>query len=96
MVGCESDRSLNPSLSLFRKGPNGSKSLMLWLEFILNTFLIVADACGRVNHKYEVFQVRTIISRRFVQVRREPKDRPTHISNYQSSEHKSNQHDESD
>ena len=24
---------------------------MLWLEFILNTFLVVADACGRVNNK---------------------------------------------
>src|SRR3990170_8190601 len=37
-----------------------------------------------------------IISRRFVQVRTVPKHRSTHISNYQSSEHKSNQHDESD
>ena len=37
-----------------------------------------------------------IISRRFVQVRTAPKQRSTHISNYQSSEHKSNQHDESD
>src|SRR3990172_621858 len=37
-----------------------------------------------------------IISRRFVQVRTAPKHRSTHISNYQSSEHKSNQHDESD
>src|SRR5215216_6010896 len=36
-----------------------------------------------------------IISRRFVQVRTAPKHRSTHISNYQSSEHKSNQHDES-
>ena len=35
-----------------------------------------------------------IISRRFVQVRTTPKHRSTHISNYQSSEHKSNQHDE--
>ena len=40
-----------PVDALFRKGPVGSKSLMLWLEFILNTFLVVADACGRVNHK---------------------------------------------
>ena len=37
-----------------------------------------------------------IISRRFVQVRTAPKHRSTHISNYQSSEHESNQHDESD
>ena len=37
--------------ALFRKGPIGFKSLMLWLEFILNTFLVVADACERVNHK---------------------------------------------
>src|SRR5215216_6483356 len=37
-----------------------------------------------------------IISRRFVQVRTAPKHQSTHISNYQSSEHKSNQHDESD
>ena len=37
-----------------------------------------------------------IISRRFVQVRTTPKYWSTHISNYQSSEHKSNQHDESD
>ena len=34
-----------------------------------------------------------IISRRFVQVRTAPKHRSTHISNNQSSEHKSNQHD---
>src|SRR3989337_4576164 len=37
-----------------------------------------------------------IISRRFVQVKIAPKHWSTHISNYQSSEHKSNQHDESD
>ena len=37
-----------------------------------------------------------IISRRFVQVRTTPKHRSTHISNYQSSESESNQHDESD
>ena len=37
-----------------------------------------------------------IISRMFVQVRTSPKHRSTHISNYQSSEHESNQHDESD
>ena len=33
-----------PVYALFRKGPIGSESLMLWLEFILNTFLIVTDA----------------------------------------------------
>ena len=37
-----------------------------------------------------------IISRRFFQVRTTPKQQSTHISNYQSSEHESNQHDESD
>ena len=37
-----------------------------------------------------------IISRRFVQVITTAKHRSTHISNYQSSEHKSNQHGESD
>ena len=36
------------------------------------------------------------ISRRFVQVRIIPKDLSTDISNYQSSEHKSSQHGESD
>src|SRR3989337_3061998 len=35
-----------------------------------------------------------IISLKFVQVRTTPKHRSTHISNYQSSEHESNQHDE--
>src|SRR4051812_45051742 len=38
----------------------------------------------------------SIISRRFVQVRTTPKHRSTHISNYQSSEHESNQHGERD
>ena len=51
MMGCESDRSLTLVYALFLKGPIGSKSLMLWLEFILDTFLIVADACKGVNHK---------------------------------------------
>src|SRR5215216_5648133 len=37
-----------------------------------------------------------IISRSFVQVRIAPKHRSTHISNYQSSELESSQHDESD
>ena len=55
------------------------------VRFYLNTFLVVADACEGL-----------IISRRFVQVRTKPKHWSTHISNYQSSEHESNQHDESD
>ena len=37
-----------------------------------------------------------IISGRFVQVRAAPKHRSTHIPNYHSSEHQSNQHGESD
>ena len=37
-----------------------------------------------------------IINRRLFQVRTAPKHWSTHISNYQSSEHKSNQHGESD
>ena len=80
MVGCESDRSLNPSLcaipvyALFRKGQIGSKSLMLWLEFIRNTFLVVAMLARGLT-----------ISRKFVQVRTTRKHRSTHISNYQST-----------
>ena len=54
MVGRESDLSLNPSLCAIRKGPIGSKSLMLWLEIILNTFLVVSDAWEGVNHKLEL------------------------------------------
>ena len=63
----------------------GSKSLTLWLQFILILFLLLRMLARGL-----------IISRRFVQVRTAPKHRSTHISNYQSSEHKSNQHDESD
>ena len=37
-----------------------------------------------------------IVNRRFVQVRTTPKHQSTHISNYQSSQHKSSQHGESD
>ena len=55
------------------------------VRFILNTFLVVADACDGL-----------IISRRFVQVRTTPKNWSTHISNSQSSKHKSKQHNESD
>ena len=36
-----------------------SPSLMLWLEFILNTFLVVADACEGVNQNRRFVQVRT-------------------------------------
>src|SRR3989337_4123615 len=53
------------------------------VRFYLNTFLVVTDACEGL-----------IISRRVVQVRTAPKHRSTHISNYQCSEHKPNQHDE--
>ena len=58
---------------------------MLLLEFILNTFLVFTDACEGVNHKQEVCSSNTAC-----------KHRSTHISNYQSSKHKSNQHDEND
>ena len=63
----------------------GSKCLMLWLDFILILFSQLQMLAGGL-----------IINRRFVQVRTSPKHRSTHTSNYQSSEHKSNQHDESD
>ena len=63
----------------------GSKSLMLWLDFILILFSQLSMLARGL-----------IISWRFVQVRIAAKHRSTHISNYQSSEHKSNQHDESD
>ena len=58
---------------------------MLWLEFILILF-----------SQLWMLARGLIISRSFVQVRTTPKHRSTHISNYQSKEHKSNQHDESD
>ena len=54
------------------------------VRFYLNTLLIVADACEGVNHKWEACSRTT------------PKHRSTHISNYQSSEHESNQHGKSD
>ena len=50
--------------------------------------LVVADACEGVNHKQEVCSSKRL--------RETPKHRSTHIPNYQSSEHESNQHDESD
>src|SRR3990170_8730576 len=69
----------------FVRGRFGSKSLMLWLDFILILFSYLRMLARRL-----------IISRRFVQVRTTPKHQSTHILNYQSSEHESNQHDESD
>ena len=58
---------------------------MLWLDFILILF-----------SQLQMLARGLIISRRFVQVRITPKHRSTHIPNYQSTEHESNQHDESD
>src|SRR3990170_8379725 len=69
----------------FVRGRFGSKSLMLWLDFILILFSLLRMLARGL-----------FVSRRFVQVRTTPKHRSTHISNYQSSEHESNQHDESD
>src|SRR3990170_4054412 len=69
----------------FVRGRFGSKSLMLWLDSILILFSLLRMLARGL-----------IISRRFFQVRTAPKHRSTHISNYQSSEHESNQHDESD
>ena len=69
----------------FARDRFGSKSLMLWLDFILILF------------SQSRMLVRGLItSRRFVQLRTAPKHRSTHISNYQSSEHKSSQHGETD
>ena len=58
---------------------------MLWLDFILILF-----------SQLRMLARGLIISRRLVQVITTPKHRSTHISNYQSNEHESNQHDESD
>ena len=55
------------------------------VRFYLNTFFVVADACEGVNHKWEACSSKN-----------NTKHRSTHITNYQSSERKSNQHDESD
>ena len=51
MMGWRVTEAETSVYALFRKGLIGSKSLMLWLEFILNTFLIVPDGCEGVNHK---------------------------------------------
>ena len=86
MMGCQSDRSSKPQfMRYFVRDRFGSKILMLWLDFILILF-----------SQLRMLARGLIISRRFVQVRATPKHRSTHISNYQSSEHELNQHDESD
>ena len=51
MMGCESDRSLNLVYVLFRKGLVWIQKFNAMVRFILNTFLVVADACEGVNHK---------------------------------------------
>ena len=50
--GCRSDRNLNPRWYIDAGGIAGSQSLRLWLDLILNYFLVVADACKGYNHKY--------------------------------------------
>src|SRR3954470_10415003 len=51
MVGCRSDRNLNPSLHTFAQGSNGFLIVMLWLGLCLNFYLVFADACKVFNHK---------------------------------------------
>ena len=51
MMGCESDRRLNPSLCAIRKGLIWIQKFNAMVRFYLNTFLVVADACEGVNHK---------------------------------------------
>ena len=63
--GCRSDRNVNPNLQASALGVSaiwsvGSRSLRLWLDFYLNYFLVVADACKGFNHKYVFFQVREV------------------------------------
>ena len=41
MVGCESDRSLNPVYALFRKGTIWIQKFNAMVRFYLNTFLVV-------------------------------------------------------
>ena len=84
MMGCQSE--LKPQfMRYFLRDRFGSKSLMLWLDFILILF-----------SQLRMLARGLIISRLLVQVRTVPKHRSTHISNYQSSERESNKHDESD
>ena len=45
---------------LLRKGPIWIQKFNAMVRFILNTFLIVADACEGVNHKYEVCSSKNI------------------------------------
>src|SRR3954467_15249521 len=49
----------------FAQGSVGSQSLMLWLGFYLNYFIVVADACKGFNHKYVLVQVRSVHYHRF-------------------------------
>src|ERR1041384_6523711 len=51
MVGCRSDRNLNPSSHTFAQGSYGSLIVMLWLGLCLNYYLVFADACKVCNHK---------------------------------------------
>src|SRR3954463_11940374 len=51
MVGCRSDRNLNPSLHTFAQGSYGSLIVMLWLGLCLNYYLVFADVCKVCNHK---------------------------------------------
>src|ERR1043165_4677852 len=51
MVGCRSDRNLNPSSQTFAQGSCGSLIVMLWLGLCLNYYLVFADACKVCNHK---------------------------------------------
>src|SRR3954467_15728807 len=41
MVGCRSDRNLNPSLHTFAQGSYGSLIVMLWLGLCLNYYLVL-------------------------------------------------------
>src|SRR4051812_37164969 len=45
MVGCRSDRNLNPSSHTFAQGSYGSSIVMMWLGLCLNYYLVFADAC---------------------------------------------------
>ena len=56
---------MNPRQETFAQGSVGSQSLMLWLGFYLNYFLVVVDACNGFNHKYVLVQVRSVHQHRF-------------------------------
>src|SRR3954463_9952888 len=51
MVGCRSDRNLNPSSHTFAQGSYGSSIVMLWLGLCLNYYLVFVDDCKVCNHK---------------------------------------------